>query len=78
MVTLKDWSFASEIEAGPGKANRLGIKTEDNDISLYINGEFMVMIEDNDYVDEGYFGFVMASANTAEFTILFDDLMYWE
>ncbi len=78
MVSLKDWTSASEIEAGANKANRLGVKTDDNDISLYVNGKFLVAIEDNSQIEEGYFGFVITGANTAEFTVTFDELMYWE
>ena len=49
-----------------------------NNISLYVNGKFLATIEDNTYLNEGLFGFALASANTPEFTVIFDDLMYWE
>ena len=78
MISLQDWTAASEIEAGANKANRLGVKTEDNDISLYVNGKFLVALEDNSHIDEGYFGFVITGATTPEFTVTFDELMYWE
>ena len=78
MIRLKDWTASSKIEAGASKANRLGVKAEDNDISLYVNGKFLVTIEDDSHIDEGYFGFVITGATTAEFTVTFDELMYWE
>lgn len=78
MVSLEDWTFSDKIEAGPNKVNRLGIMTVDNDISLYVNGFFLTLIEDNDYMNEGYFGLLVAATDTSEFTVTFDDLMYWE
>lgn len=78
MIGLTEWTFASEIDAGPNQANRIGVKTQDNDISLYINGHLVKVLEDNSYLDAGYFGFVLSASETNNFTVIFDNIVYWE
>jgi hypothetical protein len=78
MESLIEWTFDPAINTGPNQVNRLGVKTFDNDMSLYVNGNFLVLVEDNMFTGKGFFGFVIAAADTPEFTVAFDNLRYWD
>lgn len=76
-IDLVDWRQEQVINTGPNQVNRLGVEKQGSDISLYINGEEVEEVRDATFPKPGRFGFVIASANTANFIVAFDDLMLW-
>lgn len=74
---LIKWRSESAINAGPSQINRLGVKAEGEKITLFINGFPVGEVEDDTYLNAGRFGFVIASAKTANFIVAFDELYYW-
>ena len=75
---LVDWRYEEAINAGPNKVNRLGVKKQDGKTSLFINGKMVEEINDGTIPKAGRFGFVIASAHTANFIVAFDDLLLWQ
>lgn len=73
-----EWDDHNAILAGPGQINRLGVMVEDKKISLYVNSYFLEAINDDTFPKSGRFGLMIASANTNDFVIAFDDMVYWE
>jgi hypothetical protein len=65
------------INAGPNQINRLAILAENRTIVVYINGIGVAGFEDTTYRAAGRFGFTVTAAETAPFTVIFDELAIW-
>ncbi|HEY9077497.1 MAG TPA: hypothetical protein VIO61_13275 [Anaerolineaceae bacterium] len=65
------------ILAGSGQANRLGVKASNNNFSLYVNGNLLKEFTNSAYPDAGYFGPVIASYNTVNFTVELNEISLW-
>lgn len=76
-ITLVPWTSSSELDAGPGKANKIGVMHKGEKITLYINGEMVNQISDDTYVGEARIGVNMGVDNHDNVTIYFDDAAYW-
>jgi len=76
-ITLAPWTSSSEIDAGPGKTNKIGVIHKGEKITMYINGELVAQISDDTYVGEGRIGVNMGVDNHDNVTIFFDDAAYW-
>lgn len=76
-ITLVPWTNSSELDAGPGKANKIGVIHKGEKITLYINGEMVNQLSDDTYVGEGRIGVNMGVDNHDNVTIFFDDAAYW-
>ena len=74
---LIDWTESEHIEAGSKQTNRIGFMADGNTISLYANGNLLKEMRDDTF-DEGKFGVFVGSANTSDFTVLDDEIAYWE
>jgi hypothetical protein len=76
-IDLVDWQPSDQILAGAGKMNRIGIRANGNQLSLYANGSLITTLTDA-RLSEGYFGTFVGSAQTENFTAYFDEIAYWE
>ena len=74
---LVEFTSSDNIAAGPGKANVLGVLANNDHIYLYINEKLEVEVVDDTYPDAGMIGFFIAAQETANFSIEFDNLAYW-
>ncbi|RPI33987.1 MAG: hypothetical protein EHM70_04375 [Chloroflexota bacterium] len=72
-----DWTANSAILAGSNQTNRMGLRAEGDEISLYANGVLLREIEDDSY-SSGNFGVFIGAANTAGFITSIDELSYWD
>ncbi len=73
---LKDWTASAAILAGSNQTNRLGLMADGSRLSLYANGSYLDEIHDDRY-GEGRFGLFINANLTANYTIEFDQLDYW-
>lgn len=76
-ITLVPWTSSSELDAGPGKTNKIGVIHQGEKITLYINGELVDQLSDDTYVGEARIGINMGVDNHDNVTIYFDDAAYW-
>lgn len=76
-TTLINWTSSDEIDAGPGKTNRIGVMHRGQKITLYINGMLVEQVSDDTYVGKGRIGVNMGVDNHNNVTITFDDAAYW-
>jgi hypothetical protein len=74
---LIPWTPSPQIIKGPDQTNRLGCMAEGNKLSLYANGKLLATIEDDTY-PEGGIGLFVGAVKTEGFTVLFDEVAYWE
>jgi hypothetical protein len=65
------------IITGGNKVNHMGVKMDNKEISLFINGVPVGEVKDDTYTRPGRFGFLIASADTTSFMVAFDDLELW-
>jgi len=76
-LMLIEWTPSQFINQGAHQTNRLGLKAEGNRLSLFANNNLLGEVE-NDIYSEGAFGLFVGAAHTANFTVLFDEMAYWE
>lgn len=76
LTTLQDWLPAGEILVGKNQINRLGLKVEDDLISLYANGKPLATLIDDTH-DGTRYGFFVWSQSTDNFQVAFDNVLYW-
>lgn len=80
-ITLLCWQTPKNdakdaINTGSNATNRLGVKTDGYDISLYANGYLLHEIVDTTFPG-GYFGIFINSEETEDFYVLIDEMSYW-
>ncbi len=76
-IELVPWTTSSELDAGPGKNNKIGVIHRGQKITLYINGELVSQVTDDAYEGTGRIGINMGVDNHDNVTIFFDDAAYW-
>lgn len=74
---LIDWKTSEFIQQGEGKTNRIGVRAEGDQLSLYANGNFITSLSDT-RLKAGYFGTFVGSAQTTNYTVRFDEIAYWD
>ena len=74
---LIDWKASPLIQPGEGKTNRIGVRAEGSQLSLYANGNLITTLTDN-RLTAGYFGTFVGSAQTTNYTAQFDEIAYWD
>jgi hypothetical protein len=74
--TLKGWTSSDVIDSGSGGTNRLGVMAEGSLITGYINGKKLFELNDATFSGD-QFGVLIASPNTAGFTVSLSQLVYW-
>ncbi len=75
-IWVKYYSASEEINAGSSKSNRLGVMTIGDQISLYVNGVKLDVIEDDTFA-AGYFGVYINRDKTDKLTVFVDNAKYW-
>lgn len=75
---LVKWTTSDHILSGGSKSNRIGIWVDGENFRLYANGKLLGEVSDDLFKGESRFGLAVAAANTEDFTVTFDDLLYWE
>ncbi|HKJ26384.1 MAG TPA: family 16 glycoside hydrolase, partial [Anaerolineales bacterium] len=74
--TVVAWASSDALLAGPNQINRIGVWAQGKVVSLVINGVVVAGVPETDF-RTGRFGFVVASENTENLTVSFDDLTFW-
>jgi hypothetical protein len=76
-VTITPWSQSSDLLAGSGQTNRMGILTSGTTISIYINGSKVLDANDSHFQDAGHFGPFIAYSQTPNFSVDLKSIAYW-
>ena len=76
-VTIVDWTESEYIRKGAGQGNRIGLMADGKKLSLYANGVLVKEISDDIHLS-GKFGVYVGSVKTPDFTVLVDEMAYWE
>jgi hypothetical protein len=76
-VTLIDWTASDRINAGSNQMNRLGLMVNGDKFSMYANGSLIGEYQDDTHL-EGRFGVFVGSAVTSNFTVLVNEIAYWD
>jgi hypothetical protein len=76
MTKITDFTPNSAILTGSGQLNRLGVLTNADKISLYVNGTLLEEISDGTY-SKGYFGPFIAG-QTENFTSSMEEISLWK
>jgi hypothetical protein len=76
-VTMVDWTESDYIRQGSNQGNRLGLMADGKKLSLYANGMLLKEISDDNHLS-GKFGVSVGSVKTPDFTVLVDEVAYWE
>jgi hypothetical protein len=76
-VTIVDWTESAFIRRGAGQANRLGLMADGKKLALYANGVLLEEVSDDIHLS-GKFGVSVGSVKTPDFTVLVDEMAYWE
>ena len=74
---LHRWTHGAGIHAGANRTNRMGVWLEGNTIKLYANRVLLASVSQSKYSAPGYFGLVVASEKTVDFTVGVDEVDYW-
>ncbi len=74
---LTNWTQSDHIRAGSDQTNRLGVLAEGDRIGVYVNGHFLVEIQDDSY-ESGRFGAFIAADKTPEFSVEITEAAYWD
>jgi hypothetical protein len=69
---------SEHINTGSGAVNRIGVKAVDEEIRLYVNGHLLATVISNVYDQVGPYGVTTNSVNTANLTVHFSELRYWD
>jgi len=76
-VDILDWKASDKIEVGANQTNRLGIKAEGSQLTVYANGVAIATITDTKQ-SKGQFGLMVGAVKTQNFTVYVDKLEYWD
>jgi len=78
MVWLKYYTLSEWINQGKDKSNRIGVMALDNRFILYVNGEKVdEIIDENNAYAEGFFGLYVNRDKTENLAIVVDKVSYW-
>ncbi len=75
-TALHYWARGNAILSGPNQTNRMGVWMEGDTLKIYANRILLAEVKDADYL-QGYFGLVIASEKTPDFTVAVDEVNYW-
>jgi len=67
-----------EIISGPNQVNEIGIWMKGSLIRLYANQKLLKEINDGSLTNSGHFGVFIDARETPGFTIMMDQIEYWE
>jgi hypothetical protein len=75
-TSIKGWTAASAIQAGPDKANTMGVYAKADKLQLYANNVLLFEFNDGVY-STGYLGLMIGGQNTNNFQVFVDQVSYW-
>ena len=78
METLVPLTTSAAINSGSHETNRIGVKTEGDELTLYANGTLLREIVDDTWNERSGFGYFIGARQTEDFTIESDEIAYWE
>jgi len=73
---ILNWTKDSHIQAGPEKTNRLGIKMQNEELTVYANGIKLKSVSSATFTG-GRYGMMIASQNTPNFTVYVNWIEFW-
>ena len=76
-TSLITWKQSENLLKGENQTNRLGVMAIDDRIILYANGVKLGEVNDSSY-PAGFFGTFVRSGTAADFTVIFDQMRFWE
>lgn len=76
MTSLIHWKASDAINKD-GDTNTIGVLLDGYEIELYINGEYVAKVVDDDY-DIGSIGMYVAAKDSGDLTVLLDNLRVWK
>jgi hypothetical protein len=76
-VSIVDWTESEFIRKGAGQGNRIGLMADGQKLSLYANGVLLKEINDDIHLS-GKYGVSVGSVKTTDFTVMVDEMAYWE
>ena len=74
---LVDWTSSPDIRAGADQTNRMGLMVQDDQFTLYANGNLLDEARDDSY-SEGGLGLFVAAKDTENFKVQVSEVAYWE
>lgn len=77
MTSLIYWKSSDSINKGSNKTNKLGVMLDGYQIKLYVNGDLVGVSTDDDY-GIGSVGIFIGAKETADLTVLINDLSIWK
>jgi len=76
-IVIQDWTSSDFVQKGGDQTNRLRVKAEGNEFSLYANGNLLVEVSDPSF-QQGQFGFFVGAMDTPSFEVTVDQVATWE
>ena len=76
-VDILDWKASDLIKKGSDQTNRLGIKAQGNQLTIYANGLAIDTLTDTKE-SKGQFGLMVGAVKTPNFTVYVDKMEYWD
>ncbi len=73
---VQGWTANLAINSGPNATNRVGVLAQGDDLTLVIN-DIQIATYTLDDFDEGQFGLLVGSVNTANLDIFVEEISYW-
>lgn len=73
---ILNWTQDSHILAGPNKTNRLGIKMQNEELTVYANGIKLKSVSSTIFTG-GRYGMMIGSQNTPNFSVVVDWIEFW-
>jgi len=77
MTNLINWKANAAIKSGANQTNRLGVKTDGSQLSIYANGVLLGQVEDSSW-SEGVFGIFAGAHESDTYTIKVDQISFWD
>jgi hypothetical protein len=74
--TIVDFTKSNAVQP-LGQRNILGVRTQGDQLSLYVNDKFLTTVKDGQFAD-GLIGFYVASRLSPNMTVVFDDVDVYE
>lgn len=74
---IVNWTPSPHINRGSNVTNVLGFMVEGSTITLFANGNLLMEVVDETFTS-GFFGVVIGSVSTPDFTVEITEVAYWE
>ncbi len=77
LTTIQNWTAHPAIAAGAGAVNRVGVRAQGSQISIYSNGVLIITFVDETYPSGGRFGLLAGAVSSQQFSVYYDNMAYW-